>query len=675
MPPITAILVGLLLTAGMGAAALYVYWCFRYMMVGQKHDRFDRLPHRIGHFFKYVLGQARVIREPAGMLHFFVFWGFIVLQFETVEYMIQGFAPTFHWSKIIGLSAANGVMFMQDMMALLVLIAITLLFVRRFIVRPQHSVATFDAFVIQALIAGLMITKFMANGGHIAAAESALVMGWDHRFTPVAGFTAELLYGGTLRGDAAPGYTTGLVWISYMVHLGIVVFFANWVPRGKHMHVITAMPNVFFRKLEPQGALYPLDLEDEEAESFGAGTLEDLTWKQLMDSYTCTECGRCEHYCPAYNTGKSLNPMMIIHKVQDHMRDKGLNVLRNKSKTADDYPTLAGGIISAEELWACTTCGACVSNCPVFIEHVDTIVDMRRYLTLTEAAFPSELGPFFRSLENSSNPWGLPKGERADWRDGLEIEIPLLRDCETPPEYLFFVGCAGSFDDRQKKVTSALARLLQAAGVEFAILGKEEGCTGDPARRVGNEYLYWQLATENIEVLNGYGVQKIITSCPHCFHTIAKEYPQLGGNYEVVHHSHLLAKLIDDGRLDFKAGVEPTRVTYHDSCYIGRWNSEYETPRSVISSVTGIELVEMERTRRTSMCCGAGGGRMWMEEDAGQRVNVMRTDQALETNPDVIAVACPFCMTMMNDGVADRGVGETVETRDIAEILVDAVEI
>jgi Fe-S oxidoreductase len=668
-----AIIVGLILSLGLGAAALYLYWCFRYMMVGRKENRFDQLPKRMAHFFKYVLGQARTIREPAGLLHFFVFWGFIVLQFETVEYMIQGFFPHFHGSDVIGLSAANGIMFIQDMMGLMVALAICALFVRRFIIRPQHAIATLDALIIQGLILGLMVTKFLANGGHIAVAPNVAELGWDLRYTPVATWTADVVFGGTLRGISAPGWSEALIFVSYVLHLGIVAFFANWVPRGKHMHVITAMPNVFFRKLEPQGALYPIDLENEDAESFGAGKLEDLSWKQLLDAYTCTECGRCEHYCPAYNTGKSLNPMMIIHKVQDHMREKGLHVTRKGGE--DNYPPLAGGIISAEELWACTTCGACVSNCPVFIEHVDTIVDMRRYLTLTEAEFPPELGPFFRNIENASNPWGLPRAKRGDWRQGLEFEIPLLSECEEKPEYLFFVGCSGSFDDRQKKVTSALARLLNAAGVSYAILGKEEGCTGDPARRVGNEYLYWQCATENIETMNGYGVTKVVTSCPHCFHTIAKEYPQLGGNYEVVHHTHLLSQLIEDGKLQLRPGATQQRITYHDSCYIGRWNSDYDKPRAILQAIDSVDLVEMDKNRRTAMCCGAGGGRMWMEEDAGQRVNVARADQALEKAPDIVAVGCPFCMTMLTDGVAHRGADDRVQTRDIAEILIEHVRV
>lgn len=667
MQVLTAVTVGLILSIGFTMAGYTVYWLFRYALAGRPDNRFDKLDKRFAHFVKYVFGQARVIREPAGMLHCFVFWGFILLQFETVEYMIKAFFPSFHWAKIIGLTAASGIMLLQDMFGVIIMVAVVILAFRRFVIRPRHSVQSFDAFLILLLIAGLMVTKFVANAGHISLAEDTEHLGWYKNYTPVALATASAFFGGPWRGENS--VVEIIVFVAFVGHIGIVAFFANWVPRGKHMHVFTAMPNVFFRKLEPAGALYPIDLEDEEAESFGAGKLEDLSWKQLLDSYTCTECGRCEHYCPAYNTGKALNPMMIIHQVQDHLREKGAKVIKGGAE--DDYPPLAGGIISADELWSCTTCGACVSNCPVFIEHVDTIVDMRRYLALTEASFPAELGPFFRNIEKSSNPWGLSRGERADWRDGLEIDIPLLKDCETQPEYLFFVGCAGSFDDRQKKVTSALAKLLVAADVSFAILGKEEGCTGDAPRRVGNEYVYWQCATENIETFNKYNVTKVITSCPHCFHTIAKEYPQLGGNYEVVHHTHLLQELLNEGRLKLSGGSQQ-RVVYHDSCYIGRWNNDYDSPRNVLEAVDGLELVEMDANRRQSMCCGAGGGRMWMEENAGQRVNIARADQALAKNPEVIAVACPFCMTMLADGTAHREV-EDVVTKDIAEILAEAL--
>jgi Fe-S oxidoreductase len=670
MEAFVSVIVALMVSVGLALAGVYIYWLFRYLIAAKPAQRFDRPGDRLWYFVKYVLGQTRVIREPAGMFHFFIFWGFLVLQIETLEYIIRAFVPHFHWSSLIGVEAHDGLMFVQDVFGLLVFVAVSLAAFRRFVVRPRHAVVSRDAAVILGLIAGLMVTKFLANAAQVAEAGSFVELGWDRRFTPVASATSSLVVGGIYLGDRAPLATGWVYHLAYLLHIGIVMFFANWIPRGKHLHVFTAMLNVFFRKLEPLGALTPVNLEDETAERFGAGKYEDLSWKQILDAYTCTECGRCEHYCPAYNTGKTLNPMEIVLKLQHHVREKGERVYRHKQP--DDFPLLAGGVISAEELWACTTCGACVANCPVNIEHVDTIVDMRRYLTLTEASFPPEVGRVFRNIENNSNPWGISKSKRAEWREGLEFPIPLWSECEKTPEYLFWVGCAGSFDDRQKKVTVALARLLHAAGVSFAILGPEEGCTGDPARRIGNEYLYWMSATQNVETLNGYGVTRIVTSCPHCFHTLGKEYPQLGGHYEVVHHTHLLKTLLDEGRLRLRTSPERRRVTYHDSCYIGRWNNEYESPRAVLTAAGDVDLVEMEWNRRKSFCCGAGGGRMWMEEHVGKRVNLERADQALATEAETIAVACPFCMTMLTDGVAQRG-AERVHTRDVAEIIADSL--
>jgi Fe-S oxidoreductase len=396
--------------------------------------------------------------------------------------------------------------------------------------------------------------------------------------------------------------------------------------------------------------------------------MEDLTWKQLLDTYACTECGRCEHYCPAFNTGKELNPMMIIQKLKTHVKEKGKQVYRQKKE--DTFAQLAGGIISREELMACTTCGACVANCPVFIEHVDTIIDMRRYLVLTESDVPPEVSRTFKNIEKASNPWGVSNSKRGDWAQGLDI--PLMSELETTPDYLFFVGCAGSFDDRQKKVTIATARILKAAGVSFAILGPEEGCTGDPARRIGNEYLYHTVASANVETMNNYKVTRIITTCPHCFHTIGKEYPQLGGNYEVVHHTKLLNDLLNERRITL-SNTGDRSVAYHDSCYIGRWNSDYENPRGALAHVPGVSIREMAWNKRTSLCCGAGGGRMWMEEHQGKRVNVHRADMAIETGADRLVVNCPFCMTMLTDGLAQRD--STMVPMDLAEVIAESLVV
>lgn len=658
-----AIAMGLLLAVGLGMAAQTVYWLLRYAAWGTGDLNLQEIPERLRGILVHVIGQSRVIAEPAGVFHLFIFWGFLVLQLETMEYMVRGFFWGFHFSALVGPGVYNVMLFFQDIFGLLVLGAVAAAALRRYVVRPRHIVNTADGAIVLGLIAMLMVSKFVAHGSEMAfVSEPAYNPVW----TPVALFVA-----GLFRGMGATPDSEGMFWVyhaSYWVHIGIVVAFANYIPHSKHLHLIGAIPNIFFRKLEPKGSLYPLDMESEaEDVQYGAGKVEDLSWKQLLDTYACTECGRCEHYCPAFNTGKPLNPMMVIHNIKEHLREKGEAVIRHK-KTGEDqpeWPALAGGVISKEELWACTTCGACVANCPVFIEHVDTIVDMRRHLALMESDFPTEVARTFRNMENNSNPWGISSSYRADWTKGLDI--PLMSELSTPPEYLFFVGCAGSFDDRQKKVTQSFAKILRAANVSFAILGSEEGCTGDPARRIGNEYLYWMLATQNIETLNSYKVSKIITTCPHCFHTIGKEYPQLGGKYEVLHHTELLNDLLKTGRLKMRQ-APAMKVTYHDSCYIGRWDDSYDNPREVLQAVPGLHVQEMDLNKKQSFCCGAGGGRMWMEEHIGKRINIERTDQALATSPDAIAVNCPFCLTMFDDGLKNRGADKVV-LMDLAEIV------
>jgi Fe-S oxidoreductase len=657
------IFLSVLVLVGFGFAAQTVYWLLRYVAWGKGDLKVTEIPTRVRGVMTQVIGQARVIAEPAGVLHLFIFWGFIVLQLESIEYIIRGFFWGFHFSDYVGRQAYNMMLFSQDIFGLLVLIAVSLAAFRRYVIRPKHSLQSLDAAVILGLIAMLMLSKFVAHGTELAFLNTP---GHDPEWTPVA-----LAFANFFRGIGASPQSEGMFWIyhvSYWVHIGIIVAFANYIPHGKHLHLIGAIPNIFFRKLEPNGALYPIDMEDETVETYGVAKVEDLTWKQLLDTYACTECGRCEHYCPAYNTGKPLNPMMIIHNIKEHLREKGTAVIRNKNaEAADEFPLLTGGVISKEELWACTTCGACVANCPVHIEHVDTIVDMRRYLALVEADFPVEVGRTFRNMENNSNPWGISSSYRGDWAEGLDI--PMMSELTEPPEYLFFVGCAGSFDDRQKKVTQAFAKILKSAGVKFAILGPEEACTGDPARRIGNEYLYYTLATQNIETLNSYNVTKIVTTCPHCFHTVGKEYPQLGGNYEVIHHTAILNDLLKTGRIAVKPAT-PIKITYHDSCYIGRWDNSYENPREVLKAIPGVQVQEMDLNKKQSFCCGAGGGRMWMEETQGKRVNIERTDQALATKPDAIAVNCPFCLTMFDDGLKNRG-AEGVALMDLAEIIAD----
>lgn len=745
-----AVVMAALVLVGFALAGRTVYWLLRYVGWGKGEIEASDLPRRVKDFLVYVIGQRRVIAEPAGLLHLFIFWGFLILQLETIEYMIRGIQPgladalgwvdgtvlawftdvlpaavawipalfqslipslehQFHFSAYIGLSGYNALLFLQDLFGLLVLGAIAIAGIRRFVIRPKHSVLSVDGAIILGLIGALMVTKFLANGAEVAYISSQF---FDSKqgalaFLAGTGLSAETIAAATKAVGHTPGWTPVANWVAtlgvdlgldrsvfamsgpekdaalswiywvhhttYWLHISIVVAFANYIPFGKHLHLIGAMPNIFFKKHEPKGSLQTpdVDFENYAGEKVGAERVEDLDWKQLLDSYACTECARCEHYCPAYNTGKPLNPFMIIHKIKDQLRERGEKVVRDGRDPDElEMPRLTGEVITKEELWACTTCGACVEACPVFIEHVDSIVDMRRYLATMEADFSQEVGRTFRNLEQNMNPWGISQSFRADWAN--ELDVPLMSELPEPPDYLFWVGCAGSFDDRQKNVTKAFTKILKAADVSFAILGPEETCTGDPARRIGNEYLYWMLAKQNVDTLNDYGVTKIVTTCPHCFHTIGKEYPQLGGDYEVVHHTEFLSDLLDRGALDVES-VGTMDVTFHDSCYIGRWDDSYENPRNVLRSVPGVNLQEMQLNREQSFCCGAGGGRMWMEEDIGKRVNVERTDQALETDPDAIAVNCPFCMTMFNDGLKSRD-AENVPLKDLAEVVAENLE-
>jgi Fe-S oxidoreductase len=631
---------------------------------GKPENRFDQPMRRLGSVLKIAFGQTKLLREPfAGLLHFFIFWGFVILLSAVAESIGEGLVEGFSFSWLGPLHPPLA--FFQDLIGVCVVIAVTISMVRRLVAPPRRLAvsghAKWDAILILGLILTVMVTMFGQNAtrmilGPGAASESRFVSSW------MTGIFSAMQAGGVETWHR----------IFFWGHMIAVLGFLNYLPSSKHLHVLTSVPNVYFSALGPRGALQPINLADETLTKFGATDVPDLTWKQLLNGYTCTECGRCTSACPANTTGKILDPKKVMVDIRrrssEHSRAQALPEGTDGRRDQLLSHQLLDNFLTEQELWACTTCMACVQECPVMIEHVDSIIDLRRGLVLNESRFPEEMRSTFSNLERNFTPWGFGHSTRADWAEGLDI--PKMADVGTA-EVLFWVGCAGSYDARYRKVSQAFARLLKLAGVDFAVLGGEEKCNGDPARRMGNEYLAQTLMTENIATLNKYGVKKIVVTCPHCLQSLGKEYRQFGGEYEVLHHTALLRDLIDQGRLKLTSG-QKARVTFHDPCYLGRYNEEYDSPREVLDALPGLEQREMKRSRDRSFCCGAGGGRMWMEEREGKRVNAERTEEALATGAEVIGTGCPFCMTMLTDGVKEKE--SQVQVKDIAEILLEAIQ-
>jgi Fe-S oxidoreductase len=634
-----------------------------------------------------VLVQRKLLRWTLpGVAHLLAFWGFVVLSLTLVEGYGALFQRDFH-IPLIGTWPALG--FAEDLLALATLAAV-LVFAG---IRLRHSprregrrsrffgshldAAWLVLFMIFNVVWSLLLYRgAQINTGHFPYASGAFAS------EAVAGWLRPL---GRTGNDLVE--TVGL-----LAAIGIVLAFAVLVVHSKHLHIFTAPANVAFaRRPRALGALLPVhsggvpvDFDDPgEEDRIGRGRIEDFTWKGLLDFATCTECGRCQSQCPAWNTGKPLSPKLLIMSLRDHALAAAPYVLAGADRSGVDPAARAaaerplvgpGGVLEPDVLWSCTTCGACVEQCPVDIEHVDHVVDLRRYQVMMEAEFPAEAAAMLRNLEHAGDPWGRGAGARMEWARGLDFPVPTVTGDRLPDgaEYLFWVGCAGALDDRAQHTTRAVAELLHRAGVSYAVLGGTETCTGDPARRIGNELLFQTLAQQNVRTLNDLGVRRIVATCAHCFNTLANEYPQLGGDYEVVHHTQLLARLVADGKIVPVTPVEAT-VTYHDPCYLGRHNRIFSPPRELLGSVPGTRLVEPERTRERSFCCGAGGARMWLDENTGTRINEARTAELLTSQPDVIAAACPYCVDMLADGIAARADGTPAEVVDVAQVLLRSV--
>ena len=613
---------------------------YRLLRSGKPVARFDNVPARARAEATVVIGQSKLLqRLLPGLMHAAIFWGFLVLLPTIVIAMIG--AVDAH-STLPWLGAQGWYALVVDVFAVLVLIGVITAFVIRKIQRPARFQGSHlgEADLILALIAGIVCTLLLWHASQIALRLNDYPAQW----APISSALSHLV------APAAPALERVAVW----THVLIILSFLVYLPYSKHLHILVAAINVYFGRTRSRGRIEPVDFEKPEAEvRFGSARAADMTWKQMLDTMSCTECGRCQDVCPAYATGKALSPKLLIMAMRDH--------LVSGATTA-----IVPNAVSDDIVWDCVTCGACVRECPVGIEHIDHVIDLRRNLVMVESRFPEEAGTMLRDVDRTSNPWGKPQADRLQWAEGLGVRV--LQPGERPPEVLFWVGCAPAFDERARRAAISTAKLLQMAGVDFAILGQRESCTGDPARRMGDEYTFQRLAGENVATLNGAGVKTIVTTCPHCFNTLGNEYADFGGTYEVVHHTQFLADLVHQGKLS-PMPSERT-ITYHDSCYLARHNDVREAPRELVSAVG--QAVEMPRNRERTFCCGAGGARMWMEEKRGRPINQERVREAVETGAETLAVACPFCTVMLDDGV--RETGSKMQVFDLATLLAEAVE-
>ncbi|MGE4272598.1 MAG: heterodisulfide reductase-related iron-sulfur binding cluster [Desulfitobacterium sp.] len=662
-----------MLVIALGFFCYGFYQRFKLWRLGQSENRWQNLGKRIGDVIVYGIGHKRIIKDGfPGVMHLFIFWGFVLLMFATTIVALQA---------DFGVNVFNGGLYIfikitANAFGLLAIFGILMAIWRRYVQRPDRLDNKMDDAIVLALILTILVTGFVIQAVRMAAATDpwGVYAFVGYAMVPLfQGFSVETL-------EAIHSF---LWWF----HFILVMVFFGYFPYSKLSHILLGSANQFLRKHGPIGVPEKIDFEDESLETYGKSKLSEFSWKTLFNTDACLRCGRCQDNCPAYLSGKHLNPKQVIQDMGAYMGEMGKALKEHKNAkpalagahetteevaVAAEVPSeeelglrqLIGEVLAEDDLWACTTCRSCEQQCPIFIEHVDKTIDMRRNLVLMESRFPSEAQLAFKNMENNGNPWGIGWSNRAEFLTSLGVKT-LEENPEA--EILYWPGCSGAFDTRNQKVAASFVKLLQKANVNFAILGNEEKCCGDSARRLGNEYLFYSLATENIEVMNGYGVKKIVSQCPHCFNVLKQDYPEFGGQYEVVHHTQYLNELMQAGRLQFDKKAGQT-VTYHDSCYLGRYHEIYQEPRALLQAA-GFTMLEMSRHHEKSFCCGAGGGRMWLEEHEGDRINVMRTDEALVTGSNLVSTACPFCLTMINDGVATREAEDQIKVQDIAEIL------
>ncbi|MDW7727656.1 MAG: heterodisulfide reductase-related iron-sulfur binding cluster [Candidatus Methanoperedens sp.] len=645
------------------AIALFCWSCymrFRLVFLGRKENRSNDIVMRLRNVLYYAFGQRCTVSHGYrfGWNHLVLFWSFMILLIANTEFLLEGMFPDSISFSLLPAGVYHPLAVLIEVASVLALLAVCIAIFRRLTFPPPYIEArSKDAFIIIGLIALLMVAFFGLHAGEIALGiEDAA------SYMPVSTFVASTFFS-NVQTENLTGYVDVFWWLHAIVLMG----FLNYLPYSKHMHILTGIPNVFFRSLTKVNT-QPRE-EFKKGNTFGVGQVNQFTWKGLFDSYSCTECGRCSDNCPATFTGKTLNPRLVIHDIKVNLLENGTLITNKKEPVLPLIGAGKEGSVAEEVLWACTTCGACMEVCPVSIEHVPRIVEMRRKLVEMDAKFPEELLSLFENMEQRSNPWGIVPGDRAKW--AVEADVKTFESGKT--EYLFYVGCFGAFDARSRKVSIAISKILNASGISWGILGKDELCCGDSLRRLGNEFVFDHMALENIRIFKEKGIKKIITQCPHCYNTLKNDYHQYGIDIEVSHQTEFINELIKSGKLKLNGAKYPGNLVFHDSCYLGRYNGTYEAPRNIIASVTGKAPIDMERHNDMSFCCGAGGGRMWMEE-SGKRINAARVDEAMTKDPRTICVCCPYCMTMFEDGLKAKKADDRVQVLDLAEIVSGALK-